>query len=266
MADDFKVSMLASGSAGNVTYIETPEHHVLVDAGLSGKKITNLMNQIDRSLTTIDALFVTHEHSDHIMGVGVLARKYGIPIYANQQTWEAMENKIGKIDTDQKQLFEPGETKLLGDLDIESFSVSHDAANPQFYAFHHNNKTFSMLTDTGYVSDRVQGIIQNSDVLLMEANHDYDMLRMGKYAWPLKQRILGDQGHLSNEDGALALTSVLGQRTKAVYLGHLSQENNQKPLAHLTVSSILQEHDFSVDHDFFLYDTDPENATRLQNI
>lgn len=258
--------MLASGSKGNVTYIETPEHKVLVDAGLSGKKITNLMSQIGRSLNEVDALFVTHEHSDHIAGVGVLARKYGMDVYANQKTWQAMAGKIGKINTDQIQLFEPGQTKLMSDLDIESFSVSHDAADPQFYAFHHDNKTFAMLTDTGYVNDRVIGTLKNADAILMEANHDYEMLRMGSYAWPLKQRILGDQGHLSNEDGALALTQILGNRTKQVYLGHLSQENNQKPLAHLTVQSVLEEHDFGVDHDFNLLDTDPAVATRLIQI
>lgn len=266
MADEFKVSMLASGSQGNVTYIETPEHKVLVDAGLSGKKIEGLMAQIGRSLKDVDALFVTHEHSDHIHGVGVLARKYGMDIFANKKTWDAMAGKIGDVKPEQRQLFEAGKTKLMGDLDIESFAVSHDAADPQFYAFHHANKTFAMLTDTGYVSDRVSGMIRNADVLLMEANHDYEMLRMGGYAWPLKQRILGDQGHLSNEDGALALTEVLGDRTKHVFLGHLSQENNQKPLAHLTVASILQEHDFGVDRDFVLHDTDPGAATKLQII
>jgi phosphoribosyl 1,2-cyclic phosphodiesterase len=266
MADDFKVSMLASGSAGNVTYVETPTHKILVDAGLSGKKIEGLMAQIGRSLSDVDAMFVTHEHSDHIHGVGVLARKYGMDVYANQKTWDAMAGKIGDIAVDQKQIFEAGQTKLLGDLDVESFAVSHDAADPQFYTFHHDNKTFAMLTDTGYVSDRIVGMIRNADVLLMEANHDYEMLRMGGYAWPLKQRILGDQGHLSNEDGALALTQVIGDRTKQVFLGHLSQENNQKPLAHLTVKSILEEHDYGVDHDFFLHDTDPDAATKLQII
>lgn len=266
MTSDFNVSMLASGSAGNVTYIETPNHKVLVDAGLSGKKIEGLMAQIGRSLTDVDSLFVTHEHSDHIVGVGVLARKYGMDIYANEKTWDAMDGKIGKIKPEQMQLFAPGQTKLMDDLDVESFTVSHDAADPQFYAFHHDNKTFAMLTDTGYASDKIKGLIRDADVLLMEANHDYEMLRMGSYAWSLKQRILGDQGHLSNEDGALALANVLGNHTKHVYLGHLSQENNQKNLAHLTVASILAEHDLAVDHDFFLHDTDPLKATAIQSI
>uniref|UniRef100_UPI0035A10E12 MBL fold metallo-hydrolase n=1 Tax=Weissella soli TaxID=155866 RepID=UPI0035A10E12 len=137
--DEFKVSMLASGSSGNVTYIETDEHRVLVDAGLSGKKIESLMNSIGRSLNDVDSLFVTHEHSDHIQSVGVLARKYGLNVYANDLTWQAMAGKIGRINDEQKFTFDVNSTKLLGDLDVESFSVSHDAAQTQFYVFHHNN-------------------------------------------------------------------------------------------------------------------------------
>ncbi|WP_373702445.1 MBL fold metallo-hydrolase, partial [Weissella soli] len=122
--DEFKVSMLASGSSGNVTYIETDEHRVLVDAGLSGKKIESLMNSIGRSLNDVDSLFVTHEHSDHIQSVGVLARKYGLNVYANDLTWQAMAGKIGRINDEQKFTFDVNSTKLLGDLDVESFSVS----------------------------------------------------------------------------------------------------------------------------------------------
>ncbi|MDR3191303.1 MAG: MBL fold metallo-hydrolase [Lactobacillaceae bacterium] len=266
MNDEFKISILASGSSGNTTYIETPDHKILIDAGLSGKKITELMQQIGRDMTDVDSLFVTHEHSDHIQGVGVLARKFGLDVYANAKTWEAMSTKIGDIKHEQRHLFEAGETLLLGDLDIESFAVSHDAADPQFYAMHHANKTVALLTDTGYVTDQVSGIITNADAILMEANHDQAMLRYGSYSWPLKQRILGDEGHLSNEDGALTLVDVIGNRTKQIYLGHLSQENNQKPLAHLTVASILEEHDLGVDHDFTLFDTDPDQPTQLHEI
>jgi len=266
MADDFKISMLASGSSGNVTYIETPEHKVLVDAGLSGKKIEELMNSIGRSLKDVDKLFVTHEHIDHIKSVGILARKYGMDVYANEKTWEAMAGKIGKIDSMQKNIFEAGKTKLFGDLDVESFAVSHDAADPQFYLMHHDNKTFAILTDTGYVTDRVTGMINNADAILMEANHDVEMLRYGSYAWNLKQRILGDEGHLSNEDGALTLANIIGDKTKQVYLGHLSQENNQIPLAHLTVEQILQENDLNVNHDFNLFDTRPDEATKLADV
>ena len=128
-----QVSVLASGSTGNATYIETPEHQVLIDAGLSGKKIEELMNSIGRTLNDVDSLFVTHEHTDHSKGVGVLARRYGMDVYANQKTWDAMAPKIGKIKPEQKHLLEAGKVLSLGDLDVESFGVSHDAADPQFY-------------------------------------------------------------------------------------------------------------------------------------
>ncbi|WP_261807227.1 MBL fold metallo-hydrolase [Lapidilactobacillus luobeiensis] len=257
------VSVLASSSSGNVTYIETPGRKVLVDAGLSGKKISALMTSIDRKLEDVDAIFVTHEHSDHIHGVGVLARRYGMDVYANEGTWQAMSHKIGKIAPEQQHVFELGSTLSLGDLDIESFGVSHDAAEPQFYQFHHDDHAFAILTDTGYVSENVAGVIKNADGYLMECNHDLEMLRNGFYPWSLKQRILGDQGHLSNHDGAATLMEVLGKRTKKIFLGHLSQENNVKTLAHQTVNDFLADHDLAVGSDFNIYDTDPAVADPL---
>lgn len=261
--DSLRYSILASGSTGNVTYLETNHHRILIDAGLSGKKIAGLMSKINRSLADVEAIFVTHEHSDHCHGVGVLARRYGMAVYANEGTWQAMANKVGKIPEEQKFLLAPNSVKTFGDMDIESFSVSHDAAQPQFYQVHHNNKTFCVLTDTGYVSDRVAGTIRDADAYLMECNHDTEMLRMGPYSWPLKQRILGDEGHLSNEEGADALMDVVGRRTKEVFLGHRSQHNNMRLLAHLTVASMMKQHDFGVDQDFQLVDAEPEQPSKL---
>ena len=207
--DQMKISVLASGSSGNVTYVETEKHKVLIDAGLSGKKIETLMNSIGRTLKDVDSLFVTHEHTDHCQGVGVLARRYGMNVYANEGTWDAMSKKVGKIPLDQKHVFKCGSVLSLDDLDIESFGVSHDASEPQFYELHHHDSSFAIVTDTGYVSPMVAGIIQDAEAYLFECNHDTEMLRMGAYPWPLKQRILGDTGHLSNEDGANALMSVI---------------------------------------------------------
>lgn len=252
-----KVSILASGSSGNVTYIEAGDQKLLVDSGLSGKKVTNLLNDIGRDMSDINGILVTHEHRDHVAGVGVLARKYKMDIYANEATWRAMTPIIGEIDVAQKHIFEMGQTMTLGGIDIESFGVSHDAAAPQFYAFHKNHKKFVMLTDTGYVSDRIKGVIENADAYLFESNHDIEMLRMGQYPWHLKQRILGDQGHLSNEDGAIAMAEVLGDATKRIYLGHLSQDNNMKELARMTVTDVLRQKDTGVEEAFRIYDTDP---------
>lgn len=263
MTTAMQVSVLASSSQGNCLYIKTPQQHVLVDAGLSGKKIKALLASIGEDINQIDSLFVTHEHSDHIQGVGVLARRYGLNVYANQKTWQKMSAKIGPIPQLQQHIFAANSVLSLGDLDVESFSVSHDAVDPQFYNFHYQDHSFVDLTDTGYVSDRVKYVIQNADGFLLECNHDLEMLRQGQYPWSLKQRIISDEGHLSNRDGAEVLVDVLGNRTKQVFLGHLSPHNNLPTLAHQTVSQILMQHDYGVDHDFWLHDTFPQQATKL---
>ena len=260
----FLVSLLTSGSSGNATYIETPQRKILVDCGLTGKAITAQMEKIGRSVADIDTILVTHEHVDHIKGIGVLARKYGMDIYANEKTWKAMESKnIGVIKQEQKHLFEPGVTKTFGDIDVMSFAVSHDAAAPQFYSFQKDKRQFVMLTDTGYVSDKLRALLKNANAYLIESNHDLEMLRMGPYAWHLKQRILSDKGHLSNDDGALAMCEMLGDQTKRIYLGHLSQDNNMKEIAYQTAESVCRTHDKGVHHSFELFHTDPYEPTSL---
>lgn len=261
--DDLKISILASGSSGNAIYVESAKTRLLVDCGLTGKKTEGLLKQINRNPKDLDAILVSHEHSDHIHGVGVMSRKYNLDIYANEKTWQAMSKKIGKIKTEHKYLFNKGEIKTIGDIDIMSFGISHDAIDPQFYTFQKNKKQFVILTDTGYVSDRMRDSLKNADAYLIESNHDLSMLRMGKYPWPLKQRIISDKGHLSNEDGALALTDLIGDKTKHIYLGHLSRENNMKEIAHDTVEEILIRKDMGVNHEFFLYHTDPDEAQAL---
>lgn len=266
--EGFKYSILASGSSGNSFYLETPKKRILVDAGLTGKKISSLLAEIDRKPEDLDAILITHEHSDHIKGVGVLARKYNLDIYANEKTWQVIDerNMIGKIDVAQKHVFEREKMITFGDIDIESFGVSHDAADPQFYRFMKDNKSFVMLTDTGYVSDRMSGIIDNADAYLIESNHDIEILRSGSYPWSLKQRILSDMGHLSNEDGAGAMIRSIGNKTKKIFLGHLSKENNIKELAHMTMENQLAMADLAVGSDFTVHDTSPDTAIPLSDI
>lgn len=258
-----RFSVLASGSTGNAVYVESEDHSFLVDAGLSGKKMDQLFQQIGKDPSTLDGILVTHEHTDHIQGVGVMARKYQLPIFANEKTWKAMEPLIGKIPLDQKFIFNMETVQSFGSLDIESFGVSHDAAEPMFYIFRCNGKKLVIITDTGYVSDRMKGIIANADMYVFESNHDVQMLRMGKYPWSIKRRILSDVGHVSNEDAALALCDVIGDRTKRIYLAHLSQENNMKELARMSVKQTLEAHGFVVGEQFELYDTDPSIPTEL---
>ena len=261
-----RMSVLASGSTGNATYVESDKGSLLVDAGLTGKKMEGLFSQIDKEIKNVNGILVTHEHADHIKGLGVLARKYGLPIYANEKTWSAIEKKDSRIPMDQKFIFNPYETKSLAGFDVESFNVSHDAIDPQFYVFHNNGKKFTILTDTGYVSDRMKGIIKGSDAFMFESNHDVDMLRMCRYPWKTKQRILSDMGHVSNEDAGLAMTDVITDNTKRIYLSHLSQDNNMKDLARMSVGQVLKEHDIDSDNEVKLCDTDKAEATPIYTI
>lgn len=257
-----RFSVLASGSTGNAFYIESDQEKLLVDAGLSGKQMDRLLGEIQVNPSSLSGILVTHEHSDHIKGLGIIARKYKLPIYANAKTWKAMENSIGSISLDQKFHFNMEEIKTFGDIDVESFGVSHDAAEPMFFTFRQNGKKVALVTDLGYVSERIKKTVEDADAYIFEANHDVGMLRMGRYPWNVKRRILGDNGHVSNEDCGLALGDIISNRTKRIYLAHLSQDNNMKDLARMSVDSMLQERGIKLD----LYDTDPKTPTTLYDV
>lgn len=265
MGESFQVSILSSGSSGNSLYVESDRQKLLIDAGLSGKKIEALLNKINRSASDLDSILVTHEHKDHIQGVGVLSRRYHIDVYANEKTWQKMDGMIGQVEPEHRHIFEPETVKTLGDLDVESFAVSHDSVSPQFYRIYKDQRSFVDLTDTGYVNDRILGHIKDANAYLLESNHDIDMLMSGPYPWHLKQRILGDYGHLSNEDSAEILAKAVGDETKRVYLGHRSHDNNQKELAHLVAKQNLIRHDISPLR-CQLIDTDVEDPTPLYRI
>ncbi|MBC2346753.1 MBL fold metallo-hydrolase [Listeria welshimeri] len=264
--DQIRFSILASGSSGNATLIETGDQKILVDCGLSGKKMEGLFAQVGRNMNDLDAILITHEHSDHIKGLGVLARKYKLPIYANAKTWKAMDNMIGEVSSDQKFQFDMETVKSFGSMQVESFGVSHDAIEPMFYIFHNGNKKFVMITDTGYVSDRMKGHIAGADAYLFESNHDVEMLRMGRYPWNIKRRILGDEGHVSNEDAAIAMSEVITDQTKRIYLGHLSKDNNMKELARMSVTQTLISEGIDVGGKLEIFDTDPDSATSIFTI
>ncbi|KZE37552.1 metallohydrolase [Bhargavaea cecembensis] len=258
-----RFSVLASGSTGNSIYIENDEHAFLVDAGLSAKKLEGLLGGIGRSMKQVDGIFVTHEHSDHIRGLGVAARKYGMPIYANDKTWKAMDGLVGEIPVGQRFTFDMETVKSFGSLDIQSFAVSHDAADPMFYVFHDSGRKLALITDTGYVSDRMKGWISGADAFVFESNHDVGMLQMGRYPWNVKRRILSDVGHVSNEDAAVAMSEVVDQKETRIYLSHLSKDNNMKDLARLSVSQTLETCGIRPGEFVHLYDTDAEAPTEL---
>lgn len=257
-----RFTVLASGSTGNATVVCSDEATVLVDAGLSMKKIEVLMKEREVAGDRVDAILVTHEHSDHIKGLGAFARKYRLPVYANEKTWGAMLRTVGELPDEQRKILPTDGVMEIADLRVESYAISHDAAEPVGYCFYADGVKLSLATDLGYVSDKVMSRLHNSDVIVLESNHDIDMLRMGRYPWNIKRRILGDTGHLSNEAAGEALCSLLSGSTRRVYLGHLSQEHNLMDLAKLTVNTILEDNGvFYQKHEFELRDTYHDRPT-----
>ena len=232
---------LCSGSSGNASFLEAGGLRVLIDAGMTGKRITELLHGIDIQAHTIDAILVTHEHSDHIAGVGVLSRKYGIPVYADAECFERMLPMIGGLPASNMRVFEPDREFYIKTLRVLPFSIPHDCVRPVGYALSAGGRKVCVMTDVGHVSARMLDAAADSDLLLIEANHDVDMLRAGSYPYPLKQRILGGSGHLSNEDCGLALAKLYERNVRSAILGHLSNENNTPELAMVTVRTVLEE-------------------------
>ena len=228
---------IASGSSGNCIYTGTDNTGILIDAGISAKRIEQGLTQIDRNIKEIKGIFVSHEHSDHIKGIGVLARKHHIPIYGTKGTLEAIRKTscLGAIDEELYHVIRADEDVQIDDLVVKPFRISHDAAEPVAYRMECGNKSAAIATDLGFYNQDIVERLQNLDVLLLESNHDIHMLQVGGYPYPLKQRILGDRGHLSNESAGKLLCHLLHDDLKAVFLGHLSKENNYEELAFETV-------------------------------
>ncbi len=228
---------IASGSSGNCIFIGTEQTSLLVDIGISAKQAETGLHTIDRTLKDIDGILVTHEHSDHIRGVGVAARRAGIPIYGTKGTLEAIKNcsSLGKIDEGLYREISPDEIFQVGDMEIVPFRISHDAADPVAYRVNSGEKSAAVVTDLGVYNDYIVDHLQGLDAVLLEANHDVRMLQAGVYPYYLKQRILSNHGHLSNENAGRLLCRILHDNLKSVFLGHLSKENNYEALAYETV-------------------------------
>lgn len=228
---------IASGSSGNCICVGNDRSHVMIDAGVSGKRIEEGMNTYDYTTSDMDGILITHEHSDHIMGLGVIARKYGLPIYATKGTVDAIltSSSVGKIDTGLFHVIEAGVEFAVGDLTIMPMSISHDAADPVAYLLTDGTRRIGVVTDLGVYNEEIIRQMQGLDAVLLEANHDINMLQVGSYPYPLKQRILGEKGHLSNEASGQLLGRILHDNMKHILLGHLSKENNYAQLAYETV-------------------------------
>ncbi len=228
---------IASGSSGNCICVGSDNTHVLIDAGISGKRIENGLHEIDLKTSEMQGILITHEHIDHIQGLGVLARRYGIPMYTTEGTKNAIlhSKSVGKIEEELFQVITPGIELSIGDLVIKPISISHDAADPVAYKIMNGDKSVAVVTDLGTYTQKIVDELQGLDALLLEANHDINMLQTGAYPYPLKQRILGDRGHLSNERSGQLLCELLHDHFGTVMLGHLSKENNYEELAYEAV-------------------------------
>ena len=228
---------IASGSSGNCIYVGSDTTHVLIDAGISGKRIIEGLNGLDLTPADISGLFVTHEHSDHIMSVGMMVRKFGLPLYTTKGTAEAiLRSPSGKnIDPELINIVRVDEKILVGDLFITPFRISHDAAEPVAYCLESEGRKASVATDLGVYDDYTVEHLKGSNVVLAEANHDVRMLETGPYPYYLKTRILSDRGHLSNESAGRLLSDIACDRLQTIILGHLSTENNLPELAYETV-------------------------------
>ena len=218
------VCVLASGSKGNAIYISNGETSILLDAGLSGIEIERRLNSRGLSPQTLDAIIVSHEHNDHIQGVGVLSRRFGLPVYMSRKTGQAALSLLG--DLSDRQFFDCGSAFSVKTLTIQPFSVSHDAEDPAGFTVKQNGTKIGIATDLGIATSLVKEHLKNCHLMVIEANHDPVMLLQGPYPWPLKQRIKSRSGHLSNIDTRQLLQELKHDALEHVILAHLSETNN----------------------------------------
>ena len=236
---------LASGSSGNCIYIGNEKTAVLVDVGLSAKRIEESLQVYDRTSEDLSGILITHEHSDHIRGLGVLARKRHLPIYLTEGTKRAVQrmSSLGEIPEELFHVISAGEETQIGDLTIRPFAVSHDAAEPVAYRIDSGRRSVAVATDMGIYTQETIRALQGVHLLLLEANHDVRMLEVGRYPYYLKMRILGEKGHLSNEASGALLNEILHDDMTQIVLGHLSEENNYPALAYETVCAAITQGD-----------------------
>lgn len=220
-----KVIVLASGSKGNCTYVETINHRVLIDIGTSSLQIEKRLKEVNVEPSSIDSVFITHAHKDHVAGVNVFYKKYHPNVYLTKNIYEEANLNIDKYIV------------LKNCLDIDELKVtviptSHDAKDSRGYLLEADGKSMIYMTDTGYINSRYDSLLKNKDIYVMESNHDVEMLMNNEhYPHYLKMRILGDEGHLSNKDSANYLSKFIGKNTRKIYLAHLSEHNNTPDIA-----------------------------------
>ena len=235
----FNFCSLYSGSSGNSLFIETQNTKLLVDAGVSSKKIETALNDINVDPNTLDGILITHEHTDHVQGLGTLSKKFDLPVFVNQETLDAMPKQRDKIADKNIKTFKVTDKFEIGDLEIKPFSIPHDAANPCGFNIWKDNKKISIATDIGHMTNPILKNLEESLFIMLEANYDPEVLRCSSYPFTLKSRIAGPTGHLPNEMAGKTISHLLKSGLKNAMLGHLSKESNFPELAYQTVMDEL---------------------------
>jgi len=231
------ICSIASGSSGNCIYVGNEHTHILIDAGVSCKRIEEGLEHLKVNPSQINAILITHEHIDHVRGINIFLKKHGTNVYATNETVQAMNQAPG-VTAISGSLFHcvrPDEQFFINDIMISPFSLSHDARNPVGYTLEADGHKIGMATDLGMYDDYIVSKLTDSEILYIEANHDLNMLMVGSYPYSLKQRIAGDRGHLSNESTAKLINSLLHPNLKHILLAHMSKENNYAELAYETI-------------------------------
>ena len=233
---------IASGSSGNCIFASSDNSSVLIDTGISCKRIVEGLKLYNHKMEDLSGILITHEHSDHIAGLGVICRKYHIPVYATAATIRQIRrySPLGKVDDALFRVIEPDRPFHINDLKVEAFRISHDAADPVAYRVESGNKAVAVATDMGCYSQYQVDHLQDLDAVLVESNHDENMLEVGPHPYPLKRRLMGEKGHLSNSAAGMLLCDILNDHMKTAYLGHLSKQNNYAALAYATVTSEIR--------------------------
>lgn len=231
----FNFCSLYSGSSGNSLFVETPNTKLLIDAGVSSKKIETALKSIDVDPSSLDGILITHEHTDHVQGLGTFSRKFDLPVFVNSKTLDAMPKQKDKIPEKNIKTFEVNDKFSINDLDIKSFSIPHDAANPCGFSILKGDKKISIATDIGHMTNSIIKNLEESLFVLLESNYDPEVLRCSSYPFNLKSRIAGPTGHLSNEMAGKTISYLLKSGLKNAILGHLSKESNFPELAYQTV-------------------------------
>lgn len=242
----------ASGSSGNCYLVKNEETALLIDAGISGKKIFQGLEETDTPFDMVSGLLVTHEHIDHVKSLPIVTKKLpNIYAYASQATWDNIERPVAD---EKKRCFTVGEDFYIDDFLIRPFSIPHDAADPAGFSIYHDGRQISIVTDVGYITDEIFEEITNADLLLLEANHEKEILLMSSYPYSLKRRILGENGHLSNVSAGECLCQLteVKKKKRRILLGHLSRENNDPSVAMLTVKNTLMENNIFIGNDLDL--------------